>query len=223
MRQNTKTEMMMPVSTKRYAIAAGAALVVGLIATWSLTGRKGAIDLSGCGVAQVMGGASAIGGPFTLTNQDDVRVTDKDVLAKPSLVYFGYTSCPDVCPTDLARNAEAVDILEEFGQDVTPVFISVDPERDKPAALKEWTGYMHPKMIGLTGTPEEIRKVASAYKVFYSVPDHAAGDNYDVEHTVMTYLMMPGLGLVDFYGREDTADVIAKRASCVIEAVGGDV
>ena len=73
-----------------------------------------------------------------------MTVTEKEVLEKPALVYFGYTFCPDVCPTDMARNAEAVDAVEEKGFDVVPVFISVDPKRDTPAALKEWAGFMRP-------------------------------------------------------------------------------
>jgi protein SCO1/2 len=209
----------MPLSRARIALAAGAALLVGLAATYAFTRKDAAQAFAACGASQVMGGASAIGGPFTLTNQDGQVVTDKDVLTKPSLVYFGYTSCPDVCPADVGRNVNAVDILEEeYGQDVTPVFISVDPARDKPEVLKEWAGYMHPKLVGLTGTPDQIRKAALAYKVYYKVPDPIPGPDYEVDHTVQTYLMLPGVGFADFYGREATADDIAKRASCLIEA-----
>ncbi|MFO1174718.1 MAG: SCO family protein [Paracoccaceae bacterium] len=211
----------MAVSTARYAVAAIAAVAVGLVATWSVTRRAGTDAFAACGASQVAGGGAAIGGPFTLTNADGKRVTDKDVLAKPSLVYFGYTNCPDVCPTDAARNAQAVDILEEKGDDVTPVFISVDPRRDTPAALKEWTGFMHPKMIGLTGTPEELKAVALEYKTYFQVPDNPPDQNYEVEHMTQTYLMMPGIGFVDFFNRDDSADKVADRTACFIEAAKG--
>lgn len=211
----------MAVSMERYALAAAAALAVGLVTFtgWKMWSAKEA--LNACGGSQVAGGTAAIGGPFTLTNAEGKQVTDKEVLAKPALVYFGYTNCPDVCPTDMARNAQAVDILEEKGDDVTPVFISVDPRRDTPAVLKEWTGYMHPKMIGLTGTPEELKAVALEYKTYFQVPDKPADANYEVEHMTQTYLMMPGIGFVDFFSRDDSADKVADRTACFVEAAKG--
>lgn len=208
----------MATSTARYAIAATAAAVIGLVATYSLT-RKPALDaLAACGGNQIAGPASAIGGAFTLTDMNGKKVSNREVLKKPSLVYFGYTSCPDVCPTDMARNAEAVDILEERGYEVTPVFISVDPGRDTPEVLKEWTGFMHPRMIGLTGTPDEIKAVAKAYKTFYQVPDVPADQNYEVQHMTLTYLMLPGVGFANFYNSEDSADLVADRTACYAEA-----
>lgn len=208
----------MAISTARYAIAATAAAVIGLVATYSLTRKSGLDAFAACGGNQITGPASAIGGAFTLTDMNGKRVTDKEVLKKPSLVYFGYTSCPDVCPTDMARNAEAVDILEERGYEVTPVFISVDPGRDTPEVLKEWTGFMHPRMVGLTGTPDEIAATAKAYKTFYQVPDAPADQNYEVQHMTLTYLMLPGMGFADFFNSEDSADLVADRAACYAEA-----
>jgi protein SCO1 len=118
-----------------------------------------------CRGGQVGGGA--IGGPFTLVNAKGETVTDKDVITKPSLVYFGYTFCPDVCPLDNARNAEAVDILEEMGIDVTPIFISIDPARDTPEVMGEFASIMHPKMIGLTGSEEQVKAASLAYKTYF--------------------------------------------------------
>jgi len=212
----------MAVSTKRVAIAAVSTLAIVLVATWSLT-RKGQEDaFAACRTSQVMGGAGSIGGPFTLTDENGHQVTDKDVLSKPSLVYFGYSYCPDICPTDVARNAQAVDVLEEDGYDVQPVFISVDPRRDTPQVLKEWTDGIHPKLLGLTGTPEQIRAVAKEYKTFYQVPDNPKDDNYTVEHMTQTYLMLPGRGFADFFPREASADDIAQKTSCFLEAEKGE-
>lgn len=171
-----------------------------------------------CRSAAISTGAGAIGGPFTLVDESGKTVTDKDVITRPSLVYFGYTFCPDVCPLDNSRNGEAVDILEEKGFDVTPVFISVDPERDTLKALKDFTTNMHPRMIGLTGSPEQIQAAAKAYKVYFKVHDHDAGDKYYlVDHSTFTYLVLPGKGFVDFFRHEDTADQIADRVACYLD------
>ncbi|MCX8508381.1 MAG: SCO family protein [Rhodobacteraceae bacterium] len=207
----------MAVSTKSMAIAGVASLAILLTATYSLTRKSGLDAFVSCRATKVSGAAS-IGGPFTLIDENGRQVTERDVMSKPALVYFGYTSCPDVCPTDAARNAEAVDVLEEQGYEVTPVFISVDPKRDTPAVLKEWTDYLHPRMIGLTGSQEQIREVAKQYRTFYQVPDATEDDNYLVDHMTQTYLMIPGIGFADFFNREDTADVIAERTACFLQA-----
>jgi protein SCO1 len=210
----------MALSTQRIAVAATSALIVATVAIVALTRNSGRDVFADCRASGVMGGTSAIGGAFTLTDEDGRTVTDKDVLAKPSLVYFGYTFCPDVCPTDLARNAEAVDVLEELGYDVTPVFISVDPGRDTPAVLKEWTDYLHPRMIGLTGTNEELKVAARAYKTLFQVPDAPEDENYLVDHMTTTYLMLPEVGFADFFGHDDSADLVAERAACYLDKAG---
>ncbi len=161
-------------------------------------------------------GGGDIGGPFTLVNGNGQTVTDKDVITKPSLIYFGYTFCPDVCPADNARNAEAVDILEERGFDVQPVFISIDPERDTPEVVKEFAANLHPKMVGLTGSPEQVKAASLAYKTYYRKQE---GDSefYLMDHSTFTYLVMPGYGFVDFFKRDDTADAMADRVACFAE------
>lgn len=161
-------------------------------------------------------GGGQIGGPFTLTDQNGKSVTDKDVITKPSLVYFGYTFCPDVCPLDNARNAEAVDILEEKGFDVTPVFISIDPARDTPAVMKDYVQNVHPSMIGLTGSAEQIKVAANAYKAFYQ-KQADGGEFYLMDHSTFTYLMDPKKGFLDFFNRDDTAEQVADRAACFLE------
>jgi protein SCO1/2 len=205
------------------AVAAGTvAIFLGL--PYLLSGRSplGAGDdlFAECRTTRIAGGSGAIGGSFSLVDEDGRRVTDQDVLSEPALVYFGYTYCPDVCPTDTARNAEAIDILEERGFSVTPVFISVDPRRDTPDVLKEWTDYLHPRMIGLTGSEEEIRAVAQAYKTYYKVPENPADDTYLVDHMTQTYLMLPGVGFVEFFSRDETAETLADRVACFLDTAG---
>ena len=158
-----------------------------------------------------------IGGPFTLVDQTGAAVTEKAVMAKPALVYFGYTSCPDVCPLDNARNSEAVDILEEQGFEVTPVFITIDPVRDTVPVMAEYTSKFHPRMIGLTGTEAQIRAAAQAYRV-YSRKQASGDELYVMDHTVYTYLMLPGSGFADFYKRDVTAQDIARSVGCFLQA-----
>jgi protein SCO1/2 len=208
----------MQVSTRSYATAALAVVAIGLVGMYALTTGRATDPFAKCRESVIAGGGGAIGGPFTLTDENGRTVTDKDVLAGPSLVYFGYTYCPDVCPADVARNAEAVDALEEMGYGVTPVFISVDPRRDTPAVLKEWTDYLHPNMIGLTGTPEQIRDVAKAYKTYYKVPENPTDDLYLVDHMTQTYLMLPKTGFAEFFSRDEAPENMAKRVACFLDA-----
>jgi protein SCO1/2 len=162
-------------------------------------------------------GGGQIGGPFTLLDKDGKTVTDKDVLTKPSLVYFGYTFCPDVCPLDMARNAEAVDLLESKGFDVTPVFITVDPERDTPEVVGEFAANLHPRAVGLSGTPEQVKAASQAYKTYYRKQEDGDPDYYLVDHSTFTYLMLPGGEFADFFRRDDTADQMAERVACFLD------
>ena len=133
-----------------------------------------------------------IGGPFTLTDQHGNRVTSDQVIDGPTLIYFGYTFCPDICPVDVAIMASAVDMLAEKGFMVKPVFITIDPARDSPEQMAYYAGAMHSRMVGLTGTEAEIKAVADAYKVFFQrvdTADSAAG--YLMNHTTFTYFMTP--------------------------------
>jgi len=132
-------------------------------------------------------------------------------------VFAGFTFCPDVCPMDAARNADAVDLLAEKGYDVTPVFISIDPDRDTPEVVRDFTENLHPKMIGLTGSLDQVKAASQAYKTYFRKQD---GDPefYLVDHSTFTYLVLPGHGFVEFFRRDDTAEAIAERTACFIEA-----
>lgn len=206
--------------TRTYATLATAAAAVFLMGTaaYVMLGREAEDPFAPCRSTQVAGGIAAIGGPFTLTDSTGARVTEA-VLSKPSLVYFGYTFCPDVCPFDMARNTEAVEALRAQGRDVASVFISVDPERDRPEVLADWVAAFDPKLIALSGTPEEVREAAKAYKVYYSAAPHAPGDEYySVDHTAFTYLMLPGHGFAEFYRREIPAADMARSVACFLDA-----
>jgi protein SCO1 len=159
--------------------------------------------------------AGSVGGPFTLVDGTGRTVTDRDVITKPSLVYFGYTFCPDVCPFDNARNAQAIDILEERGIQATPVFITIDPERDKSPVMAEYTANIHPSMIGLTGTEDQVKATADAFRVIYQRRE-VEGSDYLMDHTVFTYLVLPETGFADFYTRDASPEQIADSVACFV-------
>ncbi|WP_137177361.1 SCO family protein [Roseomonas sp. AR75] len=146
----------------------------------------------------------ALGGPFRLVDQSGKAVTEADFAGKFLLVYFGYTYCPDVCPTELGVMAHAMDALGEDAARVTPVFVSVDPERDTPEALADYVSRFHPRMIGLTGTPEQVAAAARAYRVYYAKVQRPEMTQYLMDHSSFTYLVGPD-GRVRALFRPETA------------------
>ncbi|KAF7825522.1 protein SCO1-like protein 1, mitochondrial [Senna tora] len=154
-------------------------------------------------------GKAAIGGPFNLINHDGKPVTEKNFLGKWTLIYFGFTHCPDICPDELIKLAAAVDkIKEKAGIEIVPVFISVDPERDTVEQVREYVKEFHPTLIGLTGSPEEIRNVARAYRVYYMKTTEEDSD-YLVDHSIVMYLMGPDMQFVKFFGKNHDEDSLA--------------
>lgn len=204
--------------TRIYALLAAAIVLTGLAGTFYLTRVASDDDpFASCVGGKVAGGE--IGGPFELLDKTGATVTDADVLTEPSLIYFGYTFCPDVCPLDVSRNAEAVDILDQRGQQVTPVFITIDPERDTPEVVGDFAEAMHERMIGLTGTPEQIKAASQAYKTYYK--RHPGDDDfYLVDHSTFSYLTMPGYGAVAFFRRDLSPEALADEIGCFVEKAG---
>ena len=136
-----------------------------------------------------MWGRGEVGGPFELTDQNGNRRTDADFRGKLLIVYFGYTYCPDICPTDLMQISLALDQLGGAASDVQALFITVDPERDTPSALSQYVSSFNPHIIGLTGTPEQIQRVTASYKAYYARYVPPDGGSYLIDHTGFTYLM----------------------------------
>jgi len=202
----------------RMAVIAGSVAVVSLLAgVWYVTQQSASGDVfAACRTSVVAGGSGQIGGPFELVNSDGQTVTDTDVITKPSLIYFGYTFCPDVCPLDTARNAEAVDILDESGIEVTPIFISVDPERDTPEVVGDFAYNLHDRMIGLTGSDEQVRAASQAYRTYYK---KQPGDDefYLVDHSTFSYLVLPEHGFVEFFRRDVAPDLVAQQIGCFVD------
>jgi protein SCO1 len=157
--------------------AFAASLVVGLVLMlWAMGGLRHATA------------PAAIGGPFQLTDQTGQAVTEKSMLGRPTLVFFGFTHCPDVCPTTLFEMSEVLRAMGEDADGVNAYYISVDPERDTLAAMKDYLSSFDPRLKGLTGNPEQIAKVLSEYRVYARKVPLKDGD-YTMDHTALVYLM----------------------------------
>jgi protein SCO1/2 len=199
------------------ALGAILALICGLgAAIWLRADDNNGDQFAQCRTGAVAGGASTIGGPFQLVNASGDQVTDTDVITEPSLIYFGYTFCPDICPMDVGRNADAVDLLAENGVSVTPVFITIDPDRDGPEVVGDYAFNLHEKMIGLTGSAEQIKAASRAYRTYYN-KGNSDPEFYLMDHSTFTYLVLPEVGFVEFFRREESAEELAKRVQCFAE------
>ncbi|KAI0029386.1 SCO1/SenC-domain-containing protein [Vararia minispora EC-137] len=158
-------------------------------------------------------GRPTVGGPFELTTHDGRPFSDKDLLGKWSLIYFGFTNCPDICPEELDKMTEAVDILDkEFGPLVQPIFITVDPARDTPAQLARYVADFHPRMVGLRGDYAASKAVCRAYRVYFSTPPGTQpGDDYLVDHSIYFYFMDPDGKFVDAFGKASAVPDVVER------------
>ena len=179
--------------------------VIGLLVAVLLLGAGGFLWLTGAA------GGPSVGGPFTLVNDNGKTVTDRDFRGKYMLVYFGYTYCPDVCPTTLNAIAQAMDRLGAKAKDVQPIFITVDPHRDTPAVMKQYVNAFSPSLIGLTGTPEQIAAVAKEYRVYYAKHVTGPGPNdYTMDHSSIIYMMGPNGKFIAPVAASDSPAEMAK-------------
>jgi protein SCO1 len=167
------------------AAAFAAALVSGVTAWAEETAAPSAAEL----MDALMWNRGPIGGPFDLIDQNGQHRTDAEFRGKFLVLYFGYTYCPDICPTDLMAISSAIKLLGTAGNEVQPIFITVDPERDTVQQLADYVSSFHPRLIGLTGAASDIRKVALAYKVFYAKIEAEHGEPYAIDHTGFIYLV----------------------------------
>ena len=157
-------------------------------------------------------GVAAVGGPFTLEDTKGNTVTEAVLKGHYSLVYFGYTYCPDICPLALTNITQALQIVGPMGDDVLPLFITIDPERDTKEVLAEYIGHFHPRMVALTGTPEQIKAAEQAYRVFAEkAPGSADKASYSMDHTGYVYLMDRNGHYVAHFQKDATPKNIADR------------
>ena len=198
--------------------ALASVLVLTTGALWMQQRSSGGDDFAQCRSSVVSGGMGSFGTNFTLTDDTGARVTDAQVFDRPSILYFGYTYCPDICPLDAARNADAVDLLADRGVEVRPVFVTVDPARDTPEVLADFTDALHPQMVGLTGTDEEIAAVNKGWRNYYKAQIEDDPENYLVDHMTNSFLVLPGHGTVEVFHRDTPAEVMADKSACFIDA-----
>ncbi len=168
-----------------------AVLLVAVLGAWGAVWLGAIGSHGGAGDVAGLPGGIQVGGPFQLTDSTGRTVTDATYRGKWMLVYFGYTYCPDVCPTELQAVAAGLARLGPLANQVAPLFITIDPERDTRATIGEYVKLFDDRLIGLTGTPEEIAAVAKAYRVYYAKVTPKGGGDYLMDHSSFLYLMGP--------------------------------
>jgi cytochrome oxidase Cu insertion factor (SCO1/SenC/PrrC family) len=180
---------------------------------WLTAGRQ---PVPGAAGPVITAQGHAPGGSFTLTDHRGHAVTDATFRGKYLVVVFGYTHCPDVCPTTLSAVAAALDLLGPRAKDVQPIFVSVDPDRDTPEVLADYVAAFHPRLIGLTGTPAQVRAVTRDYRVYVSKVD-TGDDDYPVDHSAYLYLIGPDGKVLTYLKHDASPQTIADTVERLMD------
>ncbi len=210
--------------TPTFALIGIMLVALGMIAATAVVAWRQISDAGPLDTADSAGFTAAvkIGGPFTLVNHRGDRVTDATYRGRFLFVYFGYGYCPDICPTELANMAATLDHMGAMSERVQPLFVTVDPERDTPKFLAEYVSQFHPKMVGLSGTNQQIADIADQYRVFYRKAEDASASEYLMDHSNFIYLMGPdGKFLSMFRGGINPA-AIARTIAKYVEKYAVD-
>ena len=173
-------------------------------------------DLSICNLNSKASTFADFRGNFSLLDENGLEVTSDSIFDKPTLLYFGYTFCPDICPFDLMRNSQAVDLLHLENYEVKPIFISVDPKRDTPLVLKDFTAFHHPNMIGFTGSRDQLANVKKIYKIYSEIPKNS-NEDYIVNHSTFSYFVLPTGEVQTYFTRKETPKELATAIKCILE------
>ncbi len=180
-------------------------------------GQEMAVPSAAGGGMQLPAGMS-LGGPFELINQAGQPVTERDFAGRWLLVYFGFTYCPDVCPTELGIIASALDAMGPAGELVTPILITIDPQRDTPDQLADYVSRFHPRMQGLTGTAEQVAAVARRYRVYFARVQRPDMTDYLMDHSSFIYLVGPDAKVRALFRKETSPEVIAAATQAQMRA-----
>lgn len=187
-------------------------LVVGSGLTYFFRSEKEKLKLRKEAEANRGVGKPLIGGPFDLVDQDGNQFTQENLKGKFSIIYFGFTHCPDICPDELDKLGIMLDELKKSGIQLQPIFITCDPARDSPEIIKDYLSEFHPDIIGLTGTYDNVKKCCRNYRVYFSTPrDLKPGQDYLVDHSIFFYLMDPEGEFIDVLGRNYEAEGAVEK------------
>ena len=202
--------------TKFIAVILSLVLCISLIIFLVLNRESSMNELAECNLNSNASTFKDFHGDFSLVDEQGFNVSSNSILDRPSLLYFGYTFCPDICPFDLMRNSQAIELLEQENIEIRPIFISVDPLRDTPAVLKDFTAFHHPNMIGLTGSEEQLDAVKKIYRVYSEIPKNSARD-YIVNHSTFSYFILPKEGVQTYFTRKESPKKLADAMKCIID------
>lgn len=164
--------------------------------------------------------AEDFGGPFTLTDTAGKTVTEKDFAGRYRLIYFGFTFCPAICPTELAKITAAMKDIGPLADRITPVFITVDPDRDTPEVMGKYIQMFDKRLVGLTGTPEQIKQAAKAYKIYYAKVDDPKLTEYTMDHSSFIYFIDPDDNLLAIFRSQDDAAAMAAKITEALNPQG---
>jgi len=197
----------------------GAALLLGLVAVVTPGPMAGAHSpvKAASAITITRSVEHPLDGRFSLIDQDGKAISDKDFRGTPMLIYFGYTSCTDACPLDAQKITGVVDLLDERKITVDPIFITVDPQRDTPARLKEFLAHFHPRFVGLTGAKDNVHQVVLAYGSDDDPVNVKGPDSYDLDHPAIAYLMGRDGRFVDLVPLDGSAAAIADTIAAKLD------
>lgn len=207
-------------SSRSIWLGAAILIVGGGGLTWLFKREKRRIEIRRMEREHQGVGKPRIGGPFELVDQNGNKFTDEDLKGKFSMIYFGFSLCPDICPEELEVMTYVINKANTNGQkQLQPLFVTCDPWRDTPEVLKEYLKDFHPDIIGLTGTYDQIKNICKQYRVYFSTPPNVKPtDNYLVDHSIFFYLMDPEGNFIDVLGRNYTGPEAATKVKGHIDA-----
>ena len=178
--------------------------------------HKNKIEFASCNINTSIEKFEKFNDGFDLIHEDGYKISRKKLINQPSLIYFGYTFCPDICPFDLMRNSQVVDLLSDEDIKIKPLFVTLDPKRDTLEILKEYTDFHHKDMIGLTGSNEQIDTIKKIFMIYSQMPNDISGD-YIINHSTFSYFILPDMGLITYFTRKDNVEKISNTIKCILE------
>ena len=178
--------------------------------------KKNKIEFASCNINTSLENFEKFNDDFNLIHEDGFKISRKKLINQPSLLYFGYTFCPDICPFDLMRNSQVVDLLLDEDIKIKPLFVTLDPKRDTLETLKEYTDFHHKDMIGLTGSNKEIDRIKKIFMIYSHMPNDPSGD-YIINHSTFSYFILPDVGLVTYFTRKDKVEKMSNTIKCILK------